>query len=93
MFATIGQFNHEGGVSLGGYAADVLPLLVAWLVLAFATRRFLPTWLVAVPLGVAARMVILGHYRWSELSFLAVTLVFVGAVAFVVQRLVARGLG
>ncbi len=68
-------------MSVGGYAADVLPLLVAWLALAFTTRRFLPTWLGGVTLGVAARMVILGHYRWSELSFLVVTLVFVGAVA------------
>ena len=90
MFATIGQVNHDGGVSVGGYAADVLPLLVAWVALAYATHRFLPTWLVAVPLGVAVRMVILGHYRWSELSFLAVTLVFVGALAFVLHRGLAR---
>ena len=83
--------NHDGGVSLGGYAVDVLPLLVAWLVLARATRRFVPTWLVGVTLGVLARMVILGHYRWSQLSFLVVTLVFVGALAALLHRGLTRG--
>lgn len=80
LFATIGQFSHHGHVSLGGYAADVLPLALCWLAAARLTARFLPTWLAAVPAGVAVRMAILGHERWSELSFLAVTLVFVGAV-------------
>ena len=77
-------------MSVGGYAADVLPLLVAWVALAYATKRFVPTWLLAVPLGVAARMVILGHYRWSELSFLAVTLLFVGALAWAINRGLTR---
>ena len=31
IFATIGQLSHEGGVSAGGYAADVLPLVGCWL--------------------------------------------------------------
>jgi DUF3054 family protein len=85
-FATIGQLSHDGGVSIGGYAADVLPLLGCWAVAARLTRRFVPTWLVGVTVGVLIRMVVLGHYRWSELSFLLVSLVFVGAVAFVVWR-------
>jgi hypothetical protein len=82
VFATIGQLSHDGGVSLTGYAADLLPLLGAWLVVAYVTRRFLPTWLIGVTLGVAIRMVVLGHYHWNQLSFLAVALVFVGAVAW-----------
>ena len=41
LFATIGQLSHHHHVSVGGYAADALPLLGAWLVLALATGRFL----------------------------------------------------
>ena len=33
-------------------------------------------------LGVAARMLALGHYRWNELVFLLVALVFVGVIAW-----------
>ena len=82
MFATIGQLSHHGGVTLGGYAADSLPVLAAWLLFAWRTRRFVPTWLIGVTLGVVIRMAILGHYRWSELAFWLVSLVFIGAVAF-----------
>jgi hypothetical protein len=81
VFATAGQLSHEGGVSAGGYAADVLPLLACWLVAAWWTRRFVPTWLLGVTGGVALRMVILGHYRFGELAFLAVALAVVGALA------------
>ncbi len=88
-FATIGQFAHHGHAVLGGYAADVLPLAGCWLALAWATWRFLPTWLAGVTAGVAIRMAILGHERWSELSFLAVALVFVGAVSFALVLLMA----
>jgi hypothetical protein len=84
LFATIGQLSHQGDVTLGGYAADTLPFLGAWLALAYATRRFVPTWLVGVTLGVAIRAVVLSHYRWDELSFWLVALVFIGAVAGVV---------
>jgi hypothetical protein len=86
VFASIGQLSHDGGVSVGGYAADVLPVLACWVAVAWATRRFLPTWLVGVTVGVLIRMVVLGHYRWSELSFLVVSLVFIGGVAFVGWR-------
>ena len=92
-FATIGQLSHEGGVSLGGYAADLLPLLASWLAVAYVTRRFLPTWLIGVTLGVAIRMVVLGHYHWNQLSFLAVALVFVGAVAWATRGLLRTSTG
>jgi hypothetical protein len=45
-----------------------------------------------VTLGVVARMIALGHYRWDQLSFLAVALVFVGVVAWPLAR-AARRLG
>lgn len=83
-FATIGQLSHHGRVTAGGYAADLLPLLLCWLAAAWWTRRFVPTRLLGVTGGVAARMVVLTHYHRSELSFLAVALAFVGAAAFAV---------
>jgi hypothetical protein len=81
-FATIGQLSHDHHVSMGGYAADALPLLVGWFAVAYATRRVLPTWLLGVTLGVAARMIALGHYHWNELVFLLVALIFVGLIAW-----------
>ena len=89
MFATIGQLSHDHHVSLGGYAADVLPLLGAWLAVARATHRFVPTWLGGVTVGVGIRLVVLGHYHWNELSFLAVALVFIGALAWPAWKLTA----
>ena len=90
LFATIGQLSHDHHVSLGGYAADALPLLGAWPVLARLTGRFVPTWLGGVTIGVAIRMVVLGHYRWNELAFLAVALVFNGLAAWPVWRMIGR---
>jgi hypothetical protein len=59
-------------------------------VVARATGRFVPTWLGGVAVGVAIRMVVLGHYHWNELAFLAVALGFVGAAAAVVFYLWPR---
>ena len=90
LFATIGQLSHDHHVSAAGYAADALPLLAGWIALARLTRRFVPTWLGGVTLGVAIRMVALGHYRWNELAFLAVALAFIGAVAWPTWKLIDR---
>ena len=90
LFATIGQLSHDHHVSLSGYASDALPLLVAWLVLARVTGRFLPTWLGGVTIGVGIRMVVLGHYHWNELVFLAVALAFIGAIAWPTWKLIGR---
>jgi hypothetical protein len=90
VFATIGQLSHDHHVSAGGYAADALPLAAGWLAFAALTRRFVPTRFGGVTLGVAIRMVALGHYRWSEIAFLAVALVFVGFVAFLDAAMVGR---
>ena len=81
VFATIGQLSHHGGVSWGGYAADTLPFVAGWLLFTWRSGRFVPTWLLGVTWGVIVRAVILSHYRWSELSFLVVALVFIGAAA------------
>ena len=91
LFVTIGQLSHHGHVSVGGYAEDALPFIGAWLA-AFRVfaGRFLPTWFVGVTLGVAIRAVALSHYRWSELSFWLVALVFVGAVALVLRLAAPR---
>ena len=89
-FATIGQLSHDHHVSLGGYASDALPLLVAWLAVAYATRRFVPTWLAGVTLGVVARMIALGHYHWDQFTFLLVALVFVGLIAWPAQWIARR---
>jgi Protein of unknown function (DUF3054) len=90
LFATIGQLSHDQHVSLAGYAADALPLLGAWLVLARLTGRFVPTWLGGVTSGVAIRMIVLGHYHWNELAFLAVALGFIGLVAWPVWKMIDR---
>ena len=88
-FATIGQLSHDHHVSAGGYAADALPLLAGWWAAAFATQRFVPTWLAGVTVGVAIRAVVLGHYHWNQLTFLLVALVFVGLFAAIVFRALA----
>ena len=90
LFATVGQLSHHGGVSLPGYAADVLPLVCSWLFFGWWTERFLPTWLYGVTLGVAVRMLVLGHERWSEAVFLGVALVVIGVVALPLSWATAR---
>ena len=90
LFATIGQLSHDHHVSLAGYAADALPLLAGWLALARLIGRFVPTWLGGITSGVLIRMVVLGHYRWNELAFLAVALVFNGVVAWPIWKLTGR---
>jgi hypothetical protein len=60
----------------------ILPFGLCWLAVGRLTERFLPTWLVGVSAGVGVRMVVLGHERWSELSFLVVSLIVIGALSF-----------
>jgi hypothetical protein len=82
--------SHDHRVTLAGYAADALPLLAGWLAVARLTNRFVPTWLAGITLGVAVRMVVLGHYHWNELAFLAVALAFNGLVAWPIWKLLDR---
>ena len=50
----------------------------------------MPTWLGGITAGVVMRMVVLGHYRWNELAFLAVALVFNGLVAWPIWKMIGR---
>lgn len=54
------------------------------------TRRFAPTWLAGVALGVVARMIALGHYHWDQLTFLLVALAFIGVIAWPTMWLARR---
>jgi hypothetical protein len=85
VFAVIGNVSHHGGVSTGGLARDVLPLLGGWLaagVLFGLYRRPTPgrlvaTWVVGITAGVVVRAAVLGHTRLgTEAAFLGVALVF-----------------
>lgn len=78
-------------MSVGGYAGDALTIATGWFV-AFAVfhGRLVPTWLVGTTLGVAIRMVALGHYRWNELAFWLVALVFLGLFAGALRGWVAH---
>jgi len=83
-FVTVGLFNHEGGLSAGGYARDVLPIAGCWLVAAGAFdlykrpswRALLSTWVVGVTGGVLIRALILWRLDGDDAVFLAVALCF-----------------
>jgi hypothetical protein len=78
-------------VSAGGYASDALLIGIGWFAAFVAARgRFLPTWLVGTTLGVALRMVVLGHERWSEAAFWLVALGFLGGASFVLRTVLLR---
>jgi hypothetical protein len=85
VFALVGLVSHRGGVSAHGLARDALPLVGAWAVVSAALRtypgggirRLLATWIVAVPLAVLVRALVLGrHLGSSEAAFLGVSLAF-----------------
>lgn len=86
VFATIGQLSHHGGVSVGGYAGDALPLLGGWFAASWALgSRFIPTWLAGTTLGVLARALVLDHWYAKELAFWLVSLVFLGLFAAITR--------
>jgi hypothetical protein len=96
LFTTLGLLSH--GFELAGYARDLLPLAVAWLVVGFALGlyrrpsrgRLVATWLVAVPAAWLVRALVLGRtIDGGELAFLGITLAF--TLLFVAAlRLLAR---
>jgi len=96
LFTTVGLLSH--GFELVGYLRDALPLLACWYAVGLAfglyrvggRRRLLATWIVAIPLGVLIRALVLGReLDGSEASFLAVTLVFSLVFVVAVRRLVS----
>ncbi len=102
VFAVIGNLSHHGGVTAGGLARDVLPLLGGWLSagLAFGLYRrptlgrLAATWLVGITAGVVIRAAILHHTGVSqEAAFLAVALVFTLLFALTARLVAAQQLG
>jgi len=85
VFVVAGYSSHHDGLAAGGLARDLACFLTGWFVPAAifgayhrrALRRLLLTWLVGVPLAVAARALVLGELSdGDELAFLVVALVF-----------------
>jgi hypothetical protein len=85
LFACIGLLAHDGSVPPGRLAEDALPLVAGWFAAALALRayarpgggRFLAAWAAGIPLGVAARAVLLDRpLDAGEAAFLATSLVF-----------------
>jgi Protein of unknown function (DUF3054) len=83
-FVTVGLVNHHGGVSLSGYARDLLPIGGCWLAAAGAfdlykrprVRALLGTWLVGVTGGVLVRALVLRRLDSNDGVFLVVALCF-----------------
>lgn len=78
-------------MSAGGYATDAPLIGAGWFAVFAAVRgRFLPTWVAGTTLGVALRMLVLGHERPSEAAFWLVALAFLGAVSALLRTALAR---
>ena len=101
VFAVIGNLSHRGGVSVGGLARDVLPILGCWLVAGAlfglyrrpTLGRLAATWLVGVTAGVAIRAAVLQHTKaGKEAAFLAVALTFTLLFAVAARLLAASTL-
>jgi hypothetical protein len=83
-FVTIGLLNHHGGVSVTGYARDILPIAGCWLVAAGAFdlykrprwRALISTWLAGVTGGVLIRSLLLWRIEGDDAVFLVVALAF-----------------
>lgn len=86
LFVLLGLSNHEG-ITLAGWARNVVPLTAAWLVIGGALGVFRPevassltliwqrtalAWPIAAVVGLVARYLVLGH--GLALSFVIVTL-------------------
>jgi hypothetical protein len=94
-FVLVGYSSHHDGLAAGGLARDLACFLAGWFLAAAGfgaydertLRPLLLTWVVGVPLAVAARALVLGKLGDAgELSFLVVALVFT-AVFVAVARL------
>jgi hypothetical protein len=97
VFVVVGLRGH-GGRTVEGFLRNAVPLLAAWFLVAWTAhtyrrpgwRRLLRTWIVAVPVGLLVRTVIVGSPRGARiLVFIAVGLAFT-LVFLVLGRLLAR---
>jgi hypothetical protein len=99
VFTVIGLINHEDGVTVGGVAQVVLPIvavgaIATWV---FGTYRrpgiatLLPAWLVSVPAGLLIRKALFDTPEtWAKTGiFLCVALAFT-LLFLVVWRILAR---
>jgi hypothetical protein len=102
VFVLVGIRGHRVG-TLEGFARNAVPLVAAWLLIAWLAgayrrpgwRSLLRTWIVAVPIGLLVRTVIVGSPRGARILVflgvgLAFTLLFL-VLARLLVRLVARG--
>ena len=83
MFAVIGLASHDEGITAGGVARNALPVLAAWFVVAAfvgtysrpGLRTMFITWVIAVPVGVALRAIVLSRPAdGSQIVFAIVTM-------------------
>lgn len=96
-FVVIGFRGHRGP-TVEGFLKNAIPLLGAWFVVAWAShiyrrpgwRSLLMNWIVAVPVGLLIRTVIVGSPRGARiLLFVAVGLGFT-LLFLILGRLLAR---
>jgi glycopeptide antibiotics resistance protein len=96
-FVVIGLRGHRVG-TVEGFLRTAVPLLGAWFLVAWAARTYhrpgwrslLRNWIVAVPVGLLVRTVIVGSPRGARiLVFVAVGLAF-SLLFLVLGRLLAR---
>lgn len=96
-FVVIGLRGHRGS-TVEGFLKNAVPLFAAWFLVAWAAhtyqrprwRSLLRNWIVAVPVGLLIRTVIVGSPRGARiLVFVAVGLAFT-LLFLVLGRLLAR---
>ena len=96
-FVMIGIRGHRGS-TVEGFLRTAVPLLGAWFLVAWAAhtyhrpgwRSLLRNWIIAVPIGLLVRTVIVGSPRGARiLVFVAVGLAF-SLLLLVLGRLLAR---
>jgi hypothetical protein len=97
VFVLVGISGHRAG-TMEGFLRNAVPLLGVWFLVAWLAhtyrrpgwRSLLRTWIVAVPIGLLVRTLIVGSPRGARiLVFIAVGLAFT-AVFLVIGRLIAR---
>ncbi|MEX2555977.1 MAG: DUF3054 domain-containing protein [Actinomycetota bacterium] len=83
LFAVIGLASHDEGITAGGVARNALPILAGWFVVAAfvgtysrpGLRTMLITWVMAVPVGVVIRAIVLSRPAdGSQIVFAIVTM-------------------
>jgi hypothetical protein len=97
VFVLLGLRGHRVA-TMDGFVRNAVPLLSAWLLVAWLLRTYrrpgwrtlLKTWIVAVPIGLLTRTVIVGSPRGARiLVFVGVGLAFT-LIALVLGRLLVR---